>query len=153
MLASHKAQPLFLSRFPTELRTYIWRYTGLTTPYSAFILVTSETSRLARHLCHPLSRDVILQRRSRLSANMVSVFGTEYIQGLMVDRDCEENHEPRGETIGVRYITSIGGLCAIQLLGIDGESGWIGKVPTADCIWHGMIRGKVSTFRCDYNVS
>ncbi|KUJ07345.1 uncharacterized protein LY89DRAFT_537957, partial [Mollisia scopiformis] len=75
-------QPTCLSRLPIELRTYIWRYVGLTTPFSAFIIVITETSRLARHLCPPLSRDVILQRGSRLSAKMVSVFGTQYIQNL-----------------------------------------------------------------------
>jgi hypothetical protein len=153
MLACHGEQPLFMSRLPTELRTYIWRYTGLMTPYSAFILVKGETSRLVGHLRSPPSRGIMLQQGSCLSANMVSVFGTEYIQDLIMDGDSKENRGSIGDTTGVKYITSLGGLCAIQFLGIDWESDWIGKIPSVDCTWHGIIRGAVSTLRYDYSVS
>jgi hypothetical protein len=84
---------------------------------------------------------------------MISVFGTEYIQGLVMERDFQGSLGPFPDTIGLKYITSLGSTCAIQLLGIDWESDWIGKIPNADYIWHGMIRGKVSRFRCGYNVS
>lgn len=153
MLASHESQPLFLSRLPVELRTYIWRYIGLMTPYSAFILVAGEVSRLARHLRYPSSRDIILERGSHLSAKMISVFGTEYIQELVMDRDLERNPGSFEDTTGVKYITSLVGICAIQPFSIDWESDWIGKIPNAQCIWHGMIRGRASTFQCSYNVS
>lgn len=150
ILASHEPQPLFLSRLPMELRTCIWRYTGLTTPYSAFILVTGETSRLGRYLRSPPSREVIIERGSWLSAKMISVFGTEYIQSLIIDTHFQGRLR---DTIGVKYITSLGGICAIQLLGPDWESDWIGKIPNTDRIWHGMIKGNVSSFRYSYNVS
>ena len=52
-------QPLFLSRLPPELRSYIWGYIASRTPYSAFLLVAGEASRLARHL--PGSTDWILK--------------------------------------------------------------------------------------------
>jgi hypothetical protein len=79
MLANYKSQPLFLLRLPVELRTYIWRYIRLITLYSAFILVAGEVSCLARYLRYPVSRDIILERGSHLSAKMISVFSTEYI--------------------------------------------------------------------------
>jgi hypothetical protein len=94
MLASSQSQPLFLSRLPAELRTYIWRYIGSMTPYSAFILVADETSRLAHHLHCPSSRRLILERGSHLSTKMISVFGTEYVQDFVIDRDCEGNPNP-----------------------------------------------------------
>ncbi|KAH9208843.1 hypothetical protein DL95DRAFT_277139, partial [Leptodontidium sp. 2 PMI_412] len=75
-------QPLLMPRLPTELRTYIWRYIGLMTPYSAFLLVRVETSRLVGHLRSPPSRGLIQYQGPFLSANMISVFGTEYIQDL-----------------------------------------------------------------------
>jgi hypothetical protein len=84
---------------------------------------------------------------------MISVFDTEYIQGLVMDRGLEGNHRSFGDTTKVKYITSLGGVCAIQLLSIDGESNWIGKIPNAHCIWYGIIRGRASTFQFSYNVS
>lgn len=151
MLARNDSQPLFISRLPTELRTYIWRYIGLITPYSAYFLVEGETSRLARHLHCPSSHHIILEQGSRLSAKMISVFGTEYIRDWIMDRDRESNLVR--DTTEVKYVSSLGGICAVQLLGIGWETDWIGKIPSAGCIWHGMIRGNVSTFRCGYNVS
>ena len=153
MLASHESQPLFLSRLPVELRTYIWRYIGSMTPYSALILVVGEVFRLARHLCYPSSRDIILDQGSHLSVKMISIFGTEYIQELVMDRDLEGNPGSIKDTTGVKYMTSLGGICAIQLLRNDWESDWIGKIPNVQCIWHGIIRGRASTFQCSYNVS
>jgi hypothetical protein len=41
---------LLMSRLPVEVRVRIWEYVGLGTPYSAFILVAGETSRLARYV-------------------------------------------------------------------------------------------------------
>ncbi|PVH70805.1 hypothetical protein DL98DRAFT_377133, partial [Cadophora sp. DSE1049] len=75
-------QPLLMSRLPPELRTYIWRYTGLMTPYSAFVLVRVETSRLVGHLRSPPTRGLRQYQGPFLFASMVSIFGTEYIQGL-----------------------------------------------------------------------
>ncbi|KAH6692790.1 hypothetical protein BKA61DRAFT_281285 [Leptodontidium sp. MPI-SDFR-AT-0119] len=151
MVACHEEQPIFLSRLPAELRIYIWGYTGLMTPYSAFLLVRGETSRLVGHLRSPPSRGIILHQRPYLSANMVSVFGTEYIQDLIVDGDSEGNRWSIRDATGLKYITSLGGLCAIQFLGIDWESDWIGKIPSVDCVWHGIIRGAVSTVRYGYS--
>ncbi len=151
LLADNTSQPLFISRLPAELQTYIWRYTGFTTPYSAFTLVTGETFRLARHLYRSSSREINLERGLRLSWQTISVFGTEYLRELVINRDGEGDFKLPGDTTAVRYITSVGGICAIQLFGIDWESGWIGKVPSTGCGWYGMIKGRA--FRYDYNVS
>ena len=140
-----------LSRLPAELRTYIWQDIGLITPCSAFILVAGETSRLARNLHCPSTRHIILERESRISAKMISVFGTEYIQELNVDTDNESDLV--GDATEVKYISSLHGICAIQVLGIDWESGLIGKIPNTDYVWHGIIKASVPIFRCDYNVS
>lgn len=148
VLANNESQPLLLSGLPLELRTYIWRYIGLLTPYSVFCLL-DETARLARNLHCPSIRLITLQRGSRLSAKMISAFGTEYIQDLIMDQDCEGDNID-GDPTEVKYVSSLGGICAIRVLGIDWETGWIGKIPGVDCVWHGMIR--VPNFQCDYNV-
>jgi hypothetical protein len=46
----YNPQLLLMSRLPVEVRVRIWEYVGLGTAYSAFILVTGETSRLARYV-------------------------------------------------------------------------------------------------------
>ena len=153
IIARHESQPLFMPRLPMELRIYIWQYVGLMSPYSAFILVISEACRLARHLRPPSSCKLILKRKSYSPAKMVSVFGTEYMRELAIDRYLESNLQSFGDIIGLKYISSLGGICAIQLLSINGKSDWIGKIPNGHCIWHGIIRGSVSSFQYRCNVS
>ncbi|KAF8847815.1 hypothetical protein BDZ45DRAFT_308153 [Acephala macrosclerotiorum] len=119
------------------------------TPYSAFTFVTGETFRLARHLYCSSSRDIILERGLRSSWQTIPLFGTEYLRELIINKDGEGDFKLPGDTTVVRYITSIGSICAIQLFGIDWESGWIGKVPSAGCGWYGMMKGRA--FRYDYN--
>jgi hypothetical protein len=82
MLAGYSS-PL-LSSLPLELRINIWQHTELQSKCGAF-LVANKTSRLARHLRPPLPCYIALKRGSRISAEMISVFGTEYIQVLKVD--------------------------------------------------------------------
>jgi hypothetical protein len=140
-------------RLPAELRNYIWQYTGLLTRYSASILVAGESSRLARKLHYHSDRYITIRRGSRLSAKMVSVFGTEYIQDLIMEQDCEGSNNIIGAITDVKYVSSLGGICAIRIGGIDWETDWIGKIPSTGCVWHGIIRVKVPTLQCDYNVS
>lgn len=116
--ASCYMQLLFLSKLPSELRSQIWQYVGLETPYTAFIL-TSEICRLAHKLRRPSFCNINIQEASRLSAKMISVFDMDYIQDLVVEQDFVETLRPFQKTIGVSYITSFSGLCAIQLLGMD----------------------------------
>jgi hypothetical protein len=133
-------QPGCISSLPTELRTLIWSYVGSASPYSAFIMVVNETSRLVYHLRDPFRQVVSVGRVSRLSAQMVSVFGTSYIQTLNhTRRDDVEDTQNLVETTGLRYIRSCGGICAIQLFGMDWKSDWIGEIPTGNCIWYGEL--------------
>ncbi|KAK0101337.1 hypothetical protein ONS95_006513 [Cadophora gregata] len=129
LLACHKEQPLFMSRLPLELRTYIWRHTGLRTPYSAFLLVRTERSRLVGQLSSPPRHGLKLQQ-TRSWATMVSIFGTEYIQDLTEDGICVENRRSTKNATQFRYITSLAGLCAIQSSGDGWEGNWIRKIPS-----------------------
>ena len=153
ILACHEEQPLLMSRLPLELRTDIWSHTGMTTPYSAFLIVRVETSRLVSHLRPNSNRGLIQYRGPFLSTKMVSVFGTKYIQDLVEDRQPEGDQCSIRNATRVKYATSTGGLCAFQLLGIDWKSDWIGKIPSMDCAWYGIIRGQCLALRYDYNVS
>lgn len=76
-----------------------------------------ETSRLARSLRRTSSRHIVLERGSRISAQIISVFGTKYIQDLNVNRDSEGNLV--GDINEVKFTSSLRGICAIQLLSID----------------------------------
>jgi hypothetical protein len=92
------------------------------TPYSAFTLVTGETLRLVRELYCSLSRDIILEQGLRLSWQKISVFGTEYLREFIINKDSKGDFKLPGDTTAVRYIMSIGGICAIRLFGIKWES-------------------------------
>ncbi len=140
-------------RLPPELRSYVWEYVGLTTPYSAFILVAGETSRLACYLSCPRSEQIALERGLRLTTKMITIFGTEYIQDLVKDNDSEAHFEILGVVTGLKFAASPDGICAIKLLGIDWETGWLGKTSHTGNVWHGMIRGMIPTLHCSYNVS
>lgn len=137
-----------LSSLPLELRINIWQYTGLQSIYGAS-LVGNETSRLACNLRHPLRCHIALKRGSRISAEMISVFGTEYIQVLNIDND---KGNILGDITEVTYVSSLGGICAIRLHGSGWRSDWIGKIPATTCIWYGRIKGDISTIICGYNV-
>ncbi|EPE25069.1 hypothetical protein GLAREA_11650 [Glarea lozoyensis ATCC 20868] len=151
IVASHEVQPLGLSNLPIELRVKVWRHVGLMSPYSAFITVISETCRLAHRLRGPSNTLVHWKQGSRLSAQVISVFGTEYIQSLTVDQGCGYTpYEPSGTTY-LRYIQSCGGICAIQLVCNSRNSGWIGKIPTGNCIWYGHVVGEGSTLKFESN--
>lgn len=64
-------------KLPAELRQYIWGYVGPSTAYSVFILVASETTRLARSLHLFDSCNITLHQGSYLFTQMISIFGTE----------------------------------------------------------------------------
>jgi hypothetical protein len=142
---------LSIPKLPAELERIIWQYSGLSTPYAAAVIVAHEPARLARHLRCSSSRYKVLERGSRISAQMISIFGTEYIQDLNVNRDSEGHLV--GDITEVKFTSSLVGICAVQLLGVNWKTDWIGKIPSADYAWHGMIRGRVLSLQCEYNVS
>ena len=153
ILASYNSERLFISNLPAELRSYIWQHVGLTTPYSVFILVSDETCRLACCLRSISTRNILLERDSPLSASMVTIFGVAYIQGLIVGVDRKVSCKVPRDVIGVKYVTSLSGICAIKLLGNGRESDWLGKIPCPGRCWYGLIRGRVARIHCVYNVS
>ena len=150
-LAAAIDRSLFLSKLPPELKSIIWRDTGLATPHSAFVIVAYETSRLARSLRRNSSRCILLEQGSRISAEMISVFGINYLRDLNVNRKSEGSLV--GDITEVKFTSSLFGICAIQLLGNDWKTDWIGNIPNADYAWYGMIRGRVLSLQFDYNVS
>jgi hypothetical protein len=125
---------------------------GILTPYSAFLLVAGETSRLARHLHYPTSR-VVIKPGSYLSAKMVTVFGTEYIQDLTSGEEFPVSSKVSGAILGLRFVTGLSGICAVKAIGCDWETNWIGKIPRTGWVWYGMVRGTGHVFYFNYSVS
>lgn len=143
---------LSILKLPPEIIILIWEYVGLLTPYSAFLLVAGETSRLAIQLHSPRSCDLMLKPGSYFSAKMMTVFGTQYIQDLHAE-DGDINFQVSGTVLGVKLAVSVSGICAIKILGCDWETDWVGKIPSTGRIWYGMINGTVHAIRFNYNVS
>ena len=149
-------QPLFLSRLPPELRSYIWGYIPSMTAYGSFLLVAGETSRLARDLRGSTDWILGFDEGSHLSAKMITVFGTEYIQHLSEesdDREPESSLKILGVVTGLKFITGFNGVCALKLLCHEWESDWLGKIPTTGRLWYGIIQGMLPGLRCHYNVN
>jgi hypothetical protein len=156
-LIAHANPPLFepllplISRLPIEVRARIWEYIGLNTPYSAFVLVAGEISRLIRHIESREAYDLALGQGCYLTAKTIMVFGTEYIQRLSYDRDCKATSKVLGDVMGLRFIASLGGICAIKVFGVDWETDWLGKVPGRGHFWYGTVN-PYPYLRCIYNV-
>ena len=149
-------QPLFLSRLPAELKSYIWGFIPSRTAYSAFLLVAGEVSRLACHFRGSTDWIIGFDEGSRLSTKMITIFGTEYIQHLFEepdDRESESSLEILGVVNGLKFITEFNGVCALKLLGHEWESDWIGRIPTTGRLWYGIIQGILQGIRCHYNVN
>ena len=145
-------QPFLMSRLPAEVRVRIWEYVGLSTPYSAFILVGAELPRLARHVKSRPTHDFAFKRGYQPSAKTIMVFGTEYIQDLGYDEDHKAASNVVREVVGLKFVTSLGGICAIKVFGVNWETDWIGKVPRVGHVWHGMIQDIGPRLCCTYNV-
>lgn len=145
-------QPFLMSRLPAEVRVRMWEYVGLSTPYSAFILVGAELSRLARYVKSRPTRDLALEQGCLLSAKMIMVFGTEYIQDLVIDKDHKGASKVLGDVTGLKFVLGLSGICAIKVFGIDWETDWLGKVPGVGYVWHGMMRDIIPRLRFTYNV-
>jgi hypothetical protein len=142
--------PSSMARLPTELRVDIWEYIGLNTASNAFTRVADGTSTLVSSLKCAKTRKIFLKRGAHLSLRMISVFGTDYIQDL--------ENEPcstiiPGVVARLEFAMSLGGICAIKLLGSDWDTGWLGKIPRGGCVWYGMIQQPGPSISCSYNVS
>jgi hypothetical protein len=90
--------------------------------------VAGETSRLARYVESRQTHDLALERGCHLLAKTIMVFGTEYIQHLGYDKDLEVTSRVLGDVTELRFVASVGGICAIELIGVDWETNWLSKV-------------------------
>jgi hypothetical protein len=141
-----------MSRLPVEIRIHIWKHIGLNTPYSAFVLVAGETSRLVCSIESRQTQDLALKRGCHLLAKTITIFGTEYIQHLDYDKDLKATSIVLGDVTGLRFVASVCGICAIKLIGVDWEINWLGKIPKRGHFWHGIVRDPIPYLRCIYNV-
>ena len=148
----HELQPDFMLRLPAEVRAHIWEFVGLSTPSSAFIIVAGETSHLIPYIKSRPTHDLALERGCRLSTKMIRVFGTEYIRGLVIDKHHKGTSMVLGDVIGLKFVLSLSGICAIKVVGIDWETDWLGKVPGVGYVWHGMMQDIIPCLRFTYNV-
>jgi hypothetical protein len=145
-------QPFLMSRLPAEVRVRVWEYVGLSTPYSAFVLVGAELPRLARYVKSRPTRDFIFKRGYQLYAKTIMVFGTEYIQDLDYGEDCKAASKVDRDVVGLKFVTSLGGICAFKIFSVDWETDWIGKVPRVGHVWYGTIQDIGPRLCCAYNV-
>ncbi|RDL39087.1 uncharacterized protein BP5553_03427 [Venustampulla echinocandica] len=136
---------------PLEITSCICEYLGELTPYSAFVIIAGEASRLVTNLHSPSSREIVLERGYYLAAKTITIFEREYIQDLVCSEYSEENCQAIGIIQEVKFVTSLGGICAVKLIGSEWETDWIGKFPSTGCTWHGSIRGSVRVLRFNYN--
>jgi hypothetical protein len=101
---------------------------GLYTPYSAFILVGAELPRLARHVKSRSTRDFAFKRGYQPFVKTIMVFSTEYIQDLGYDKDHKATSKVVRDVVGLKFVTSLSGICAIKVFSVNWETDWIGKV-------------------------
>jgi hypothetical protein len=47
------------------------------------------------------------------------VFSTEYIQHLGYNKDLEVTSRVLGDVIGLQFVVSVGGICAIKLISVN----------------------------------
>ncbi len=50
------------------------------------------------------------------------VFGTEYIWGLVIDEDHSRTSKVLGDISGLKFVTSLSGICAIKVFGVGWET-------------------------------
>ncbi|RDL41647.1 uncharacterized protein BP5553_01626 [Venustampulla echinocandica] len=143
--------PSSMLKLPIERRFCIWEYVGLQTAYSAFVLVAGETTRLARSLNCFNDRKILSMQEPHLSIKKISVFGIEYIQELYNMEASKSEDKISGSVTGLIFAESLGGICAIKVLGIGWNTGWHGKVPDRGHVWFGFIKGTVSRLLWNYS--
>jgi hypothetical protein len=144
-LVSHvDLQPIsIMKKLPTEIRSLIWEYTGFETAASSYTLVAGEAAQLVRAINPADYRDISRKEGPNILVKMISVFGRQYIRDLLVLKVVTR----------IDFAIHLGGLCAIKIFGVDGDSGWFGYLPETSCVWYGTISGPCSDLYCVFNVS
>jgi hypothetical protein len=146
-------QPEFMLSLPPEVRSRIWEFVGLTTPSSAFVIVAGEISHLIPCIKFRPTHDSAIEQGCRFSTETIRVFGIDYICGLVIEKSHIRTSKVLGDAIGLKFVSSISGICAIKVVGIGWETDWLGKNPGVGCVWYGMIRDIAIPCLCfTYNV-
>jgi hypothetical protein len=83
---------------------------GLSTPYSAFILMACESSHLARYVKSHPTHDLALERGCHFSTKTIMVFSTKYIQDLGYDKDYKVASRVLGDVTRLKFIASLSGI-------------------------------------------
>ena len=92
---------------------------GLSTPYSAFILVGAKLSCLAYYVKSRLTCDLALEQGCFLLAKMIMVFETEYIQDLVINKDHKGTSKVLGDVTRLKFVLSLSSIYAIKVVGIN----------------------------------
>ena len=50
---------------------------------------------------------------------MITIFGTEYLQEFVINKNREGGSKFLRDITAVKYVMSLGGICAIQLLSVN----------------------------------
>lgn len=154
---SAKFQPSILVKLPPELRSRIWSFVGPTSAYSAFMLLTGETSTLARQLRAPAARELTLKPGCYINLSIINMYGTQYVSTLTI----QDGPEPGsgtgikvvGTVTGIQVVSSVHGICSIRLLGENWKSKWIGTLPKTGRCWYGEVPLDNDVLICFNNVS
>ncbi|TGO44887.1 hypothetical protein BCON_0450g00060 [Botryotinia convoluta] len=146
-------QPLLLVKLPPELRSRIWNFVGPTSAYSAFMLLTGETSTLARQIQTPAVRELALTPGCYVNSSIINMYGTQYIRTLTTQNGPGPSSGIKVvETVtGIQVVSSVHGICSIRLLGQNWKSKWIGTFPHTDSCWYGEVPLDNSVLVCFYN--
>ena len=155
--APAELQPLFLARFPAEIRAVIWYYAQYSA-YAGFLRVTGETSPLARQLRKPETVTLEMKDGATLLPMEVSIFDTSYIHTLDVQIPTSELFDLEQKLKGVtsiKFIASQGGICALKPYGEAWEGRWLGEIPAAgpNQLWYGNATNAEGKFKFTYTVS
>lgn len=149
-------QPLFLADLPPEIRSRIWNFVGSSTAYSALILVTGETSKLAHQIQTPGVIKIAVTPGYFIEASFISMYGTQYIQSLVTKKS---SHTGTNKSIkiteiitGIEVISSVHGICCMRFLSSDWKSDWLGNVARMTRCWYGTIPLSNEVLVCFYNV-
>ncbi|TGO73619.1 hypothetical protein BELL_0346g00070 [Botrytis elliptica] len=146
-------QPLLLVNLPPELRSRIWNFVGHTSAYSAFMLLTGETSTLARQIQAPAVRELTLKPGCYINSSFINMYGTQYIRTLTTQNGPGPSSGIKiVETVtGIQVVSSVHGICSIRLLGQNWKSKWMGTFPHTDRCWYGEVPLDNDGLFCFYN--
>ena len=76
-------------------------------------------SCLACYVKSCLTRDLALEQGCFLLAKIIMVFGTKYIQDLVINKDHKGTSKVLGDVTRLKFVLSLSGICAIKVVGIN----------------------------------